>query len=83
MALTLSDEQRDALKRGESPLYLLNPDDGAWYVLLPAGGQVHAGGEETEIRDYYALQERVAQAEGWDDPIMDEYNDYDAYRRST
>ncbi len=36
--------------------------------------------DEFGIRDAYPLQERVAAAAGWDDPAMDDYNDYNAHR---
>ena len=32
--------------------------------------------EEFDIRQSYPLQEQVAREAGWDDPAMDEYNDY-------
>lgn len=35
-----------------------------------------------EIRDTYALQDKVAAAAGWDDTAMDDCNDYDAHRKS-
>ena len=35
-----------------------------------------------DVRESYPLQDRVAHAEGCDDPIMDAYNDYDAHRSS-
>ncbi|MEN6494438.1 MAG: hypothetical protein ABFD16_09105 [Thermoguttaceae bacterium] len=86
MMVELSNEQREALKaQGHSPLYLLNPEDGAWYVLLPAGEyrRMTEQSGEFDIRETYTLQEQVAGAEGWDQPSMDDYNDYDAHQRPT
>jgi hypothetical protein len=37
--------------------------------------------DESAIAETYTAQERVASATGWDDPLMDEYNDYDAHRK--
>ena len=36
--------------------------------------------EDLDVRESYPHQERVAQAEGWSDPVMDQYDDYDAHR---
>jgi hypothetical protein len=35
-----------------------------------------------DIRESYPAQEQVAAAAGWDDPAMDDYNDYDAHRKA-
>ena len=34
-----------------------------------------------DIQETYPLQEQVATAEGWEEPSMDDYNDYDAHRQ--
>ena len=34
------------------------------------------------IRETYPLQEKVAAIAGWDDPAMNDYNDYDARRKT-
>jgi len=36
--------------------------------------------EDLDVRETNPHQERVAQAEGWSDPVMDQYDDYDAHR---
>ena len=35
-----------------------------------------------DIRESYPAQEQVAATAGWDDPAMDDYNDYDARRKT-
>jgi hypothetical protein len=80
----LSNEQREALKaQGHLPLYLFNPEDGVWYVLLPAGDYQRMAEERGtfDIQETYPLQEQVARAEGWEEPSMDDYNDYDAHHQ--
>jgi hypothetical protein len=87
MTVTLSSEQRDALQhQGDAPVYVLDPEKQDWYVLLPAKDyqRVRAllESEDFDLSESYALQERVAAAEGWDDPAMDDYNSYDAHRKA-
>jgi hypothetical protein len=38
--------------------------------------------EEDSVRDAYRAQLDSAMRAGWDDPAMDDYNDYDAHRPS-
>jgi PHD/YefM family antitoxin component YafN of YafNO toxin-antitoxin module len=80
MILTLSDQQREAIEQGSSPLYVTNPQNQARYVLLPAEEYERIRAlldeDDFDIRETYALQEKVARAEGWDDPELDVYNIY-------
>jgi hypothetical protein len=87
MTVTLSAEQRDALQhRGDAPVFVRDPESQEMYVLMPAGDyrrvQALFESEEFDIRESYPLQDRVAVVEGWDDPAMDDYNDYDAHRKN-
>ena len=91
MPLELTPQQSDSIARaGAGPLRVIDAATGAGYVLLPAGeydrlrGSKEAGadvGVETkafDVRASYPAQNAVAAAAGWADPIMDEYDDYDA-----
>ncbi len=67
-------------------MFVVDADTQEKWVLLPAGTyqKVRAllGDDTFDIRETYPLQERVAAAEGWNDPAMDDYNDYDAHRKT-
>jgi hypothetical protein len=67
-------------------VFVVDADTQEKWVLLPAGTyqKVRAllGDDTFDIRETYPLQERVAAAEGWNDPAMDDYNDYDAHRKT-
>jgi hypothetical protein len=87
MTPKLSSEQRQAIKdQHGGPVLVVDADTKEEYVLLPAGAYQKIrdliGDEPSEIRETYSAQERVAAAEGWDDPAMDDYNDYDAHRKT-
>jgi hypothetical protein len=38
-------------------------------------------GDEHDPRRLYPLIAKTAGAAGWDDPVMDDYNDYDAHKK--
>jgi hypothetical protein len=40
------------------------------------------GDEDFDVADTYAAQSKVAGAAGWDDEVMDVYDDYDAHRQT-
>jgi hypothetical protein len=67
-------------------VFVVDADTQKQYVLLSAGTYQKIrdliGDETFDIRETYSMQERVAAAEGWDDPVMDDYNDYDAHRKT-
>jgi hypothetical protein len=86
MQLPLSQEIREALTAhpGE-PLELLDPQSGATYVVVSRERfevlQALLSPADFDIRETYAAQERTLAAAGWDDPVMDEYNDYDRHKK--
>ena len=87
MPLELNQAQREAMSGGgRVPLVITNPDDHQDYVLLPASEYDRLRAVETSatarLRATYAAQTAVAAAAGWDDPIMDEYDEYDAHREA-
>lgn len=77
----LSPEQRDAiLQQPGSPVYVVDAETQQQYVILPAEvyQKVRSLFDEgaTDLRETYAAQDAIARQEGWDDPAMDVYNDY-------
>ena len=85
MMTTLSDEQRIALEQlSGGPLFVDDPIKHIQYVLIPAETYQKVlsllEGDELDIRDTYAAQERALGNAGWDDPALDAYNDYDSHR---
>ena len=85
--MTLPDEMRQALAEGGSkPLYVEDPQTRMSYVLLPKSEYDRLcellGINDASVADTYALQEAVARDAGWDDPIMDEYNNYDQRKKT-
>jgi hypothetical protein len=82
----LTDEQQLALDGKRSvPLYLIDERTGTTYVLLRADLYERAKtlieGEEAELRDTYPAQLESAMRAGWNDPAMDDYNNYDENRK--
>ena len=80
MTVSMTEELRQALAAGRGePVRVVDPATSEAYVLVPADEYARLSGEQS-IEDSYPLQEAVAHAEGWDDPQLDDYNDYDARR---
>jgi hypothetical protein len=83
MTPKLTDDLRQALEEGDgAPLYLVDSTNNR-YVLLHADqfDKLKALFVEDEFdpRAMYPLIDE-AMKEGWDDPAMDVYDDYDAHR---
>jgi hypothetical protein len=84
MTPTLIDEQRQAIdQQGGAPVYVVDTERHQQYVLISASAYQRLRGlfedEPFDIRETYAAQE-AALKEVWDDPELDEYNDYDVHR---
>ena len=88
MTPTLADDQRQALaEQGGSPVYVIDDKTNARYVLLRAEQYenlrgLFADNDEVDPREFYPLTAKAAAAAGWDDPAMDDYNDYDRHKQS-
>ncbi|MCE9545307.1 MAG: hypothetical protein K8T25_07300 [Planctomycetia bacterium] len=85
MTPTLSEQQRAALDaQGGAPVSVVDEQTQRVYYLISADqfDRVRAllAGEEFHPREMYPLIAKTAAEAGWDDPLMDEYNDYDEYR---
>lgn len=76
---TLTVEQRELLNQsGGDPVHLLDPDTNQEYILLPTHIYDHYRSllGDIEPHDLYPALHRALKDEGWDDPKMDEYNEY-------
>lgn len=80
---TISPELLQAVQEaGNTPVRLDNPETRAAYFLLTEEvyervRSLIEAEEDFGIRDAYPLMDRVASAEGWDNPEMDVYNRYE------
>jgi hypothetical protein len=87
MAIKLSAEQEAALQDGEqNPLRVWDAAGRSCYVLVPAEAYQRLEplfeADDFDVREFYPLADEVFGPAGWDDPKMDEYNDYDAHREA-
>jgi PHD/YefM family antitoxin component YafN of YafNO toxin-antitoxin module len=82
MTVRLPDELRTVVVAHPGvPLELVDEQTHESYVLLPADEfQRLKTALEDDLNDTYPAQVESAMRAGWDDPRMDEYNDYDTYR---
>lgn len=81
MSLEISSDLRIALDTSGTPLQVVDPRTGRTYVLISedAFARVQSLIDE-DLSDTYPAQIESAMRAGWDDPAMDEYNDYDRHR---
>jgi len=84
MSIELTQEQSKALEQaGAAPASVTDPRTQKSYVLL--GKDVFERikslipSEDYSLADTYRAQVDSAIQAGWNDPVMDEYNDYDAH----
>ena len=85
MQIELTEAQSRAIEQsGEASPSVMDPRTRKAYVLLSADvfeqikSLVH---DDDSISDAYRGQIDSAMKAGWEDPLMDEYNDYDAHRK--
>jgi len=87
MTPKLSNEQRQAINEQQpgEPVYVVDATTQEKWVLVPDGTyqKIRAllGDEPLDIRETYPIQDNVAAANGWNDPAMHDYNDYDTHRK--
>ncbi len=79
---TITPELRRAIEEdGGKPTHLIDPETNAAYVLIRAEQFEKLQAllsEEGSVRDHYSAIDGVFGKEGWDDPAMDVYDNYDA-----
>ena len=83
MSLELSSDLRQAIDQAGTPLRLVDSKSGDAFVVVPEStyATIQALLGENLAETYPAQIESALRA-GWDDPAMDEYNDYDRHRSS-
>ncbi len=86
MTVALTDEQIEAVARQpDRAARLINPKTNEVFVLVPAEEfeRVRSLLEvDFDLRETYTAQLAAAMRAGWDDPAMDDYNNYDeAYKK--
>lgn len=86
MNLPLTEEQLRALAAHPGqPVRLVDPQTNQVFVLLRADDYERVRSlleDDFDIRDTYAAQFASAMRAGWDDPDMDDYDNYEeAYRK--
>jgi hypothetical protein len=63
---------------GDSPILLTDPETNSAYILLRAEvyERMRVLCEEFDVREMYPMMNELAAREGWDDPTLDIYNEY-------
>ena len=82
MSLELSNDLRQAVDAEGTPLKIVDPRTGNVYVLVnqTVFERVQSLLAD-DLAETYPAQMESAMRAGWDDPVMDEYNDYDRHRK--
>jgi hypothetical protein len=82
MSLELSDDQRQAVNTQGTPLQIVDPRTGSVYVLVKQNVFERVQSLLADnLAETYPAQIESAMRAGWDDPLMDEYNDYNRHRK--
>ena len=82
MSLELSNDLRQAVDTEGTPLKMVDSRTGSVYVLVDE--EVFRRLQSLvgdDLSDTYQAQIESAMRAGWDDPAMDEYNNYDLHRK--
>ena len=81
------EQRRDVAKRGQTMPRAIDPDTQTTYVLVPADVYERARAlfvqaeEDRFLQELYPHVMEVFAREGWDDPVMDVYNELDPRRK--
>ncbi len=82
MSLELSNDLRQAVDTEGTPLKIVDPRTGNVYVLVNQNVFERVQSLlADDLAETYPAQIESAMRAGWDDPAMDEYNDYDRHRK--
>ncbi|MEX2172000.1 MAG: hypothetical protein WD851_21950 [Pirellulales bacterium] len=81
-SIEISSDLRQAVDLEGTPLKLVDSRTGGVYVLVDESTfeRVQAALSD-DLAETYRAQIESAMRAGWEDPIMDEYNDYDRHRK--
>jgi len=87
MTIELTEAQSKALEQaGSAPPSVTDPRTQKTYVLISTEtfDQIRAlvPQDDYTLTDTYRAQIDAAMRAGWNDPVMDDYNNYDAHRKS-
>jgi hypothetical protein len=86
MTLQLTEEQRRAVAEAEGPVRVMDPQTHATYVLLPEDvyERVRALVDVDDLSPEQKLRllAESGRRAGWDDPVMDDYDNYDVVGKS-
>lgn len=82
MSIQLTSDQHEAIESEGTPLQVIDPRSGNRYVFVksPLFERVRSLLSD-DLSDTYPAQIESAMRAGWDEPLMDEYNDYDNHRK--
>ena len=82
MSIQLTSDQHEAIESEGTPLQVIDPCSGNRYVLVKSAlfERVRSLPSD-DLSDTYPAQIESAMRAGWDEPLMDEYNDYDNHRK--
>jgi hypothetical protein len=81
MPIELSNDQRQAIDTAGTPLEVVDPRTGSVYVLVRQDSFARVQSlVNDDLTETYPAQIESAMRAGWDDPVMDDYSDYDRHR---
>ena len=78
----ITPEIRAAIEQaGEQPVELTDPLTNSVYIIVRAEvyERMRRSRDDFNIRDAYPMMNQVAAREGWDDPSMDVYDEYEPH----
>ena len=81
-SVEITSDLRSAVKAEGTPLKLVDSQTGGVYVLIDESTFERAQSTlGDDLSETYQAQLESAMRAGWDDPVMDEYNDYELHRK--
>lgn len=82
----LTEQQQQAIKaHPDAPMVLMDPSTQSRYVLIPAETYERLKAllteDEFQIEEAYPLMDEVAARDGWNDPALDVYSQFDPRKK--
>jgi hypothetical protein len=82
MPVELTSEQHEAIQSEGVPMQMVDPRSGSVYVLVKSVTFERVKSLlSDDLSDTYRAQIESAMRAGWDDPLLDQYNDYDSHKK--